>query len=105
MKDAMKGSYLGPEFTDFQIKSELDACGAVYKCLSEEKLIDDVVKALADEKSYWLMQGRMEFGPRALVEEALLQIRVHQNAKAVKPKVKYRESFRPFAPSILSNDV
>ena len=62
----MKGAYLGPEFSDAEIEAELDACGAVYKQLSESDLIDKAATALADEKAVGWMQGRMEFGPRAL---------------------------------------
>lgn len=65
-RDAMKGSYLGPEFTEAEIEAELTACGAVYKKLSEKDLIDEVATALVDQKAVGWMQGRMEFGPRAL---------------------------------------
>ena len=65
-RDAMKGAYLGPEFTDNEIETELTACGANFKKLSEDEMIEEVASALADEKAVGWMQGRMEFGPRAL---------------------------------------
>ena len=65
----MKGSYLGPEFTDYEIESELKSCGAVFQKLLKEDLIEQVATALATQKAVGWMQGRMEFGPRALVEE------------------------------------
>ena len=65
-RDAMKGAYLGPEFTDAEIEAELTACGALFKKLSENEMVEEVATALADEKAIGWMQGRMEFGPRAL---------------------------------------
>ncbi|KXJ62156.1 MAG: hypothetical protein AXW14_17300, partial [Alteromonas sp. Nap_26] len=65
-RDSMKGAYLGPEFTDAEIEAELTACGAEFKKLSEAEMIEEVASALADEKAVGWMQGRMEFGPRAL---------------------------------------
>ena len=62
----MKGAYLGPVFSDTEIEVELEACGAVFKKLSETEMIEEVASALADEKAVGWMQGRMEFGPRAL---------------------------------------
>ena len=104
--DAMKGAYLGPEFSDAEIEAELDACGAVYKKLSESDLIDKVATALADEKAVGWMQGRMEFGPRALGGRSIIaDPRSPVMQKQLNLKVKYRESFRPFAPSILGEDV
>lgn len=105
-RDSMKGSYLGPEFSDADIEFELNKCGAVYKKLSEENLIDAVATALADEKAIGWMQGRMEFGPRALGARSILaDPRSPTMQKQLNLKVKYRESFRPFAPSILREDV
>ncbi|MDA8836095.1 carbamoyltransferase [Candidatus Pelagibacter bacterium] len=104
--DLMKGSYLGPEFSDAEIEAELDACGAVYKKLSERNLIDKVATALADEKAIGWMQGRMEFGPRALGGRSIIaDPRSPRIQKQLNLKVKYRESFRPFAPSVLYEDV
>ena len=102
----MKGSYLGPEFTDDQIESELKACGAIYKKLTENDLIDQVVNALVDEKAIGWMQGRMEFGPRALGGRSIIATPLSPIIqKQLNLKVKYRESFRPFAPSVLREDV
>ncbi len=104
--DSMKGSYLGPEFADAEIEFELNKCGAVYKKLSEEKLIDAVATALTEEKAVGWMQGRMEFGPRALGARSIIaDPRSPTMQRQLNLKVKYRESFRPFAPSILREDV
>ena len=104
--DAMKGSYLGPEFTDTQIKTELRSCGAVFKKVKKNELIDCVVSALIQKKAVGWMQGRMEFGPRALGARSIIADPRHSEMqKQLNLKVKYRESFRPFAPSVLSEDV
>ena len=105
-RDAMKGAYLGPEFSEVEIETDLDACGAVYKKLSESELIDEVVNTLVDEKAVGWMQGRMEFGPRALGGRSIIaDPRSPIMQKQLNLKVKYRESFRPFAPSVLREDV
>ena len=105
-RDAMKGAYLGPEFSDNEIESELKACGAVYHKLTQDNLIDKVAGALADENAVGWMQGRMEFGPRALGGRSIIaDPRSPKMQKQLNLKVKYRESFRPFAPSILREDV
>ena len=105
-RDLMKGAYLGPEFSDDEIETELKACGAVYTKLSEEDLIEKVAAALADEKAIGWMQGRMEFGPRALGGRSIIaDPRSPFMQKQLNLKVKYRESFRPFAPSVLREDV
>lgn len=105
-RDAMKGAYLGPQFSDSEIVTELDACGAVYQKLSEEDLIERVAAALADGKAVGWMQGRMEFGPRALGNRSILaDPRLPEMQKQLNLKVKYRESFRPFAPSVLREDL
>ena len=105
-RDAMKGTYLGPEFTDAEVEAELTACGATFKKLSEDKLIDTVATALAGEKAVGWMQGRMEFGPRALGGRSIIaDPRSPIMQKQLNLKVKYRESFRPFAPSVLREDV
>ena len=105
-RDSMKGSYLGPEFTDIEIENELNECGAVFHKLSEEHLIDTVAALLADEKAIGWMQGRMEFGPRALGGRSIIaDPRSPAMQKQLNLKVKYRESFRPFAPSVLREDV
>ena len=105
-RDAMKGSYLGPEFSDTEIEAELNACGAVYEKRSENEIIDEVAETLSDEKAVGWMQGRMEFGPRALGGRSIIaDPRSPKMQKQLNLKVKYRESFRPFAPSILREDV
>ena len=105
-RDAMKGAYLGPEFTDNEIENELTACGANFKKLSEAEMIEEVASALADEKAVGWMQGRMEFGPRALGGRSIIaDPRSPVMQKQLNLKVKYRESFRPFAPSVLREDV
>ncbi len=105
-RDAMKGAYLGPEFTDKEIETELKACGAKFKKISEAEIIDEVASVLADEKAVGWMQGRMEFGPRALGGRSIIaDPRSPVMQKQLNLKVKYRESFRPFAPSVLREDV
>ena len=105
-RDAMKGAYLGPEFTDSEIENELTACGAVFKKYSDAEMIEEVASALADEKAVGWMQGRMEFGPRALGGRSIIaDPRSPMMQKQLNLKVKYRESFRPFAPSVLREDV
>ena len=100
--DSMKGAYLGPEFTNIQIEKELMACGANFKKLSKEDLVEEVATAIASEKAVGWMQGRMEFGPRALGGRSVLaDPRSPAMQKQLNLKVKYRESFRPFAPSVL----
>ena len=104
--DAMKGSYLGPVFNDIEIEEELKSCGAVFKKYSEDELIKNVASALANEKAVGWMQGRMEFGPRALGGRSIIaDPRSPKMQKQLNLKVKYRESFRPFAPSVLREDV
>ena len=104
--DSMKGSYLGPKFSEDEIKEELDLCGAVYKKLSDKDLIEEIVSALEEEKAIGWMQGRMEFGPRALGGRSIIaDPRSAIMQKQLNLKVKFRESFRPFAPSVLDDDV
>lgn len=105
-RDAMKGSYLGPEFTDDEIGKELAACGAIYHKLTPEDFVERTAAALADEKAVGWMQGRMEFGPRALgARSVIADPRSPAMQKQLNLKVKYRESFRPFAPSVLAEHV
>ena len=105
-RDAMKGAYLGPSFTNEEIEAELNLCGAKFKKLSESDLIEQVTSALVDEKAVGWMQGRMEFGPRSLGGRSIIaDPRSPGMQKQLNLKVKYRESFRPFAPSILREDV
>jgi len=105
-RDGMQGSYLGPEFTDEEIEFDLKKYGAVYKKYNETSMINSVAELLADEKAIGWMQGRMEFGPRALGGRSIIaDPRSHKMQKQLNLKVKYRESFRPFAPSVLNEDV
>ena len=104
--DSMKGSYLGPEFTQDQIEKELRSVGANFETITYDKLIDQTSDLLLKEKAIGWFQGRMEFGPRALGARSILgDPRSEKMQKNLNLKVKYRESFRPFAPSILREDV
>ena len=104
--DAMRGSYLGPEFLNTEIEAELSTFGAIFKKLSEKEIVDMVAEALSNKKAIGWMQGRMEFGPRALGGRSIIaDPRSPTMQKQLNLKVKYRESFRPFAPSILREDV
>lgn len=105
-RDAMKGAYLGPEFSNDEIEAELKECGAVYKKFSYNDFIHQVATVLSDGKAVGWMQGRMEFGPRALGGRSIIaDPRSSVMQKQLNLKVKYRESFRPFAPSILNEDL
>ncbi len=105
-RDAMRGAYLGPEFSDDEIETELKALGAVFEKFSYNDFIDQVAVALSDGKAVGWMQGRMEFGPRALGGRSIIaDPRSSIMQKQLNLKVKYRESFRPFAPSVLIEDV
>ena len=105
-KDHMQGSYLGTDFNQDEIEKELKSVGANFKTLSYEKLIDETAKLLSDEKAIGWFQGRMEFGPRALGGRSILaDPRSDTMQKNLNLKVKFRESFRPFAPSILREDL
>jgi len=102
-RDQMSGSYLGPLFTNKEIEDFLVNSRAIFHKLEENVLIDKVADALSNEKAVGWMQGRMEFGPRALGNRSIIaDPRSSVMQKQLNLKVKYRESFRPFAPSILS---
>ena len=104
--DAMKGSYLGPDYSQLDIEARLSNCGARFEVVADETLIDRTATALADGQAVGWFQGRMEFGPRALGARSILgDPRSPSMQKTLNLKVKYRESFRPFAPSILREDV
>ncbi len=106
MFDKMKGAYLGPKYEDKEIEVQLNQCGAVYKKLSKNRLLEEVATALVNEKAIGWMQGNMEFGPRALGNRSILANPLSPlMQKQLNLKVKYRESFRPFAPSVLREDV
>jgi carbamoyltransferase len=100
--DTMDGSFLGPMYTNSEIKKELIKLDASFEELSEEKLLDETVKDIIAEKAIGWFQGKMEFGPRALGNRSIIaDPRSVNMQKNLNLKVKYRESFRPFAPSIL----
>lgn len=104
--DGMKGSYLGPSYSSEEIEDELLKLGAVFNVVNEGELIDATAKALANGKAIGWHQGRMEFGPRSLGGRSILaDARSSETQKKLNLKVKYRESFRPFAPSVLREDV
>jgi carbamoyltransferase len=104
--DGMKGSYLGPEYNQEEIKKELIKCGAVFTTHTPEEITNITAQALADGKAIGWMNGRMEFGPRSLGGRSILaDPRSPVMQKLLNQKVKYRESFRPFAPSVLREDV
>ena len=104
--DGMSGSYLGPAYDDEEIHEQLTAAGACFERLGDEDLLDRTAVALADEKAVGWFQGRMEFGPRALGARSILaDARSPTMQRILNLKVKYRESFRPFAPSVLREDV
>jgi carbamoyltransferase len=104
--DSMNGSYLGPQFSDEQVEDELKICGANYKRLTSDQIIKDTAKALSDEKAVGWFQGRMEFGPRSLGNRSIIaDSRSEKMQKNLNLKVKYRESFRPFAPAVLFEKV
>jgi carbamoyltransferase len=104
--DAMQGCYLGPGFAQDEIERRLSACGAVFEVLDGDALIGATVDALTTDKAVGWYQGRMEFGPRALGNRSILgDPRSPTMQKTLNLRVKYRESFRPFAPSVLREDV
>ncbi len=104
--DGMEGAYLGPAFPEDAIEAELEAAGAVFTRLGDEELIARTAEALAAGKAVGWMQGRMEFGPRALGNRSFLgDPRSPSMQRLLNLKVKYRESFRPFAPSVLREDL
>jgi len=106
LKDEMHGSYLGDEFKEKEIIEKFDEIGAVYEKLNQDEIIEKTVNNLAEGKAVGWFQGRMEFGPRALGNRSILgDPRSDTMQKNLNLKVKYRESFRPFAPSILREDL
>jgi carbamoyltransferase len=104
--DAMKGSYLGPAYSQPEIENALTRAGARFEVMDESGMISSTAQALADGKAVGWFQGRMEFGPRALGGRSILgDARSATMQRTLNLKVKYRESFRPFAPSVLREDV
>jgi carbamoyltransferase len=106
LKDSMKGSYLGPSYEQATIEEELTTCGAIFDSFSEEEMLNNTSRELSEGKAVGWFQGRMEFGPRALGARSILgDPRSDSMQKTLNLKVKYRESFRPFAPSVLRENV
>ena len=104
--DGMQGSFLGPEFEQEDITARLSGCGAVFETLAESEIIEQTAQALANGNAIGWMNGRMEFGPRALGGRSIIaDPRSPSMQKLLNLKVKFRESFRPFAPSVLREDV
>jgi carbamoyltransferase len=104
--DGMAGAFLGPEFSQAEIERRLSAAGAHFSILSEDEMIAQTAKALSDQLAVGWFQGRMEFGPRSLGARSILgDPRSAAMQKNLNLKVKYRESFRPFAPAVLREDV
>ncbi len=105
-RDRMRGSYLGPAFEQADIEARLTAAGAKFSVLEDAELIDRTAELLASEHVVGWFQGRMEFGPRALGGRSILgDPRSPQMQSVLNLKIKYRESFRPFAPSVLREHV
>ena len=106
LNDDMKGSYLGTEFNQDEIEKELKTAGANLETLNYDEMINKTAELLSNEKAIGWFQGRMEFGPRALGSRSILgDPRSDKMQKNLNLKVKFRESFRPFAPSILREDL
>jgi carbamoyltransferase len=104
--DGMSGAYLGPSFSQSDIERRLSAAGARYQVFEERELLDKTAAALASEQAVGWFQGRMEFGPRALGNRSIIaDPRSPTMQKTLNLKVKFRESFRPFAPAIRREDV
>jgi carbamoyltransferase len=105
-KDSMKGAYLGPSFGDDEIERYLKSVGASYRKLRREELLAEVADVLADEKIVGWFNGRMEFGPRALGSRSIIgDARSPRMQAQMNLKIKFREGFRPFAPSVLRERV
>ena len=106
LQDGMKGSYLGPQYEQSDIEKRLTSVGAKFTVHSDQEIIELTAQALAADKAVGWHQGRMEFGPRSLGGRSILaNARSPSAQKLLNLKVKYRESFRPFAPSVLREDV
>ncbi|MEP7353856.1 MAG: carbamoyltransferase, partial [Acidobacteriota bacterium] len=104
--DSMQGTYLGPEFSQIEIERRLRSVGACFTSLTEDEMIQTAANALEAQQAVGWFQGRMEFGPRALGGRSILgDARSPKMQSVLNLKVKYRESFRPFAPSVLKEHV
>ena len=100
--DFMNGSYLGPEFSNSEVKEQLTSVGAIYEEKNYDEIYSEVAKQILNQKAIGWFQGRMEFGPRSLGNRSILaDPRSFEMQKNLNLKIKYRESFRPFAPSVL----
>jgi carbamoyltransferase len=105
-KDGMQGSYLGPQYSQSEVEAQLSSLSVFYEVLSEEEMLSRTAKDLALGKAVGWHQSRMEFGPRSLgCRSILADPRSPTIQKQLNLKVKFRESFRPFAPAVLRNDV
>ncbi len=105
-RDSMKGAYLGPSYSRDEVRQQLDAAGAIYTEMEDVDLMPWLAKVLAAEHVVGWVQGRMEFGPRALGSRSIIGDPRSANMQTVMNlKIKYRESFRPFAPSVLAERV
>jgi carbamoyltransferase len=105
-RDEMQGSYLGPSYSDNEIEKQLISLGANFEKFPEDELLKIAAQELSNEKTIGWFQGRMEFGPRALGSRSILaDPRSDKMQKTLNLKVKFRESFRPFAPSVLKEDL
>ncbi len=106
LRDSMAGSYLGPKFSDSEIESQLNALGAKYEKIEDRELLPQLAQLLDGEQVVGWFQGRMEFGPRALGGRSIIgDPRSKKMQSVMNLKIKFRESFRPFAPSVLVDDV
>ena len=106
LKDDMKGSYLGPNFSSNEIQNSLSNLGATFEKFSEDEILKITAQELSKEKTIGWFQGRMEFGPRALGARSIIaDPRSEKMQKILNLKVKFRESFRPFAPSIIREEL
>ena len=104
--DFMNGAYLGPEFSNGDVEEYLNKKGYSYQKLKDEELPEKIADLVAEQNVIGWFQGRMEFGPRALGGRTIIgDSRSSETQKTINLKIKYRESFRPFAPSILEEDV
>ncbi len=104
--DAMRGAYLGPRFDRDEVLAHLDAAGAVYEELSDDELPARVARILEEQNVVGWFQGRMEFGPRALGARSIIgDARSERMQSVMNLKIKHRESFRPFAPAVLAEEV
>tara|TARA_B100000945_G_scaffold88123_2_gene68570 strand:- start:483 stop:2315 length:1833 start_codon:yes stop_codon:yes gene_type:complete len=105
LDDSMSGAYLGPSYSDEKIEEELKKCGANYARYSLDEIINNAAEYISTNKAIGWFQGRMEFGPRALGNRSILgNATSPETQKTLNLKVKYRESFRPFAPSVLEEE-